>query len=111
MVCEARDEDMIEEAVRILLSPPQDPRIIVRFLVTHWPDASALQVIYVIAMAAGAVEHMFSRPESRDAAHNAWRMIGIIGVDLYTMECLGLPKLTARDLLSFWREHDRFFLD
>ncbi|RGP38688.1 hypothetical protein D1012_00730 [Pseudotabrizicola alkalilacus] len=105
------DEDLIEMAVRALLSEEQDVRSLVGQLATRWPDAPALQIIHVLAMTAGTVEHMLAAPAAKLAAQDAWRMAGLVGVDLCMMEYLALPHETAGDLLAYWLTHDRFFLD
>lgn len=104
------DEEMIEAAVRVLLSEEQDLRGLVRHLVTYWPNASALQIIYVLAMAAGSVEHMLTGPKATLCAQDTWRIAGLVGVDLCMMERLALPHETAADLMAYWLVHDRFFL-
>ncbi|MDR7126173.1 hypothetical protein [Pseudotabrizicola sp. 4114] len=106
-----KDDDLIETAVRVLLSDERDTKGLVRHLVTGWPEASALQIIHVLVMAAGAVEHMLAAPAATEAAQDAWRMAGLVGVDLRMMEHLALPRDTAGDLLAYWLAHDRFFLD
>lgn len=104
------DEEMIEAAVRVLLTDEQDLRALVRLLVTRWPDAAALQVIHVLAMAAGSVEHMLAGAAATRSAQDCWRMAGLLGVDLCMMQRMGLPTGTAADLMAYWRTHDRFFL-
>lgn len=104
------DEEMIEAVVHILLSDKQDMHGLVSQLVTRWPDASALQIIHVLAMSAGSVEHMLAGPAVAQAAQDVWRMAGLVGVDLRMMEHLALPRDTAADLRAYWLVHDRFFL-
>jgi hypothetical protein len=106
----ACDEDLIEAVIQGLLVDTADLRGLVRHLVETWPDADALQVISAVAMAAGTVEHMLAGPAATRAAQDAWRMSGLLGVDLYMMQRLGLPHGTARDLQAYWRVHDPFFL-
>lgn len=104
------DEEIIEVAVRALLSNEQDMRALVRSLVAHWPEAKALQVINALAMAAGTVEHMLASPDTKQCAQDCWRMAGLVGVDLWMMHCMDLPTDTAADLMAYWLAHDRFFL-
>ncbi|NEX46240.1 hypothetical protein [Pseudotabrizicola algicola] len=104
------EEEMIETAIGALLSQKRDARVLVGQLVSRWPEVSALQVIYVLAMSAGSLEHMLSGPEVALAAQEAWRMAGLVGVDLHMMEHLALPHQTAGDLLAYWLAHDGFFL-
>jgi hypothetical protein len=105
------DEEMIEAAVRVLLSEKQDIKSLVRFLVTNWPAVPALQIIHVLAMAAGSVEHMLADADAAHSALDAWRMAGLVGVDLRMMQAMGLPYETAADLWAYWLVHDRFFLE
>ena len=104
------DEELIEAIVTVLLSDTQDLQTLVGQLVTRWPTASALQIIHGLAMSAGAVEQMLAGPVAAQAAQDAWRMAGLVGVDLRMMEQLDLPHETAGDLLAYWQAHDRFFL-
>jgi hypothetical protein len=105
------DYEMIELAVTLLLPLEQDPRNVVRILVAKWPEASALQMIYAVSAAAGTIEHVLSGSNSEQAAGDAWRLAGLIGVDLYMMSELHLPHATANDLMSYWLSHDPFFLE
>jgi hypothetical protein len=104
------EETLIEFAITALLDDRQDPRAIVKSLVTTWPDARALSLLYALSMAASGVEHMLSAPETAMRAQDMWRIVGLLGVDLYTMQCLGLPHAVAADLHRFWISHDPFFL-
>jgi len=105
------EEILIEFAIKALLDDRQEPRSIVGALVRSWPTVPALSILYALSMAASAVEHMLSAPDTRCKAQDLWRMIGLVGVDLYTMQCLNLPRETAADLHHFWQNHDAFFLD
>ena len=104
------EEVMIEFAIKALLDESTDPRGIVRDMVHTWAEVPSLALLYTLSMAASAVEHMFSAPRTVRKAQDMWRMIGLVGVDLYTMQCLELPRDTAADLKAFWLLHDPFFL-
>ncbi len=105
------DEEVpIEFAITALLDDKQEPRAIVKTLVQTWPDAPPLSLLYVLSMAASGVEHMLLSPVTLLRAQEMWRLIGLLGVDLYTMQCMGLPRDKAADLHSFWQAHDPFFL-
>ena len=104
------EEVLIEFAITALLDEKQEPRAIVRSLVLTWPDAPPLSLLYALSMAAGGVEQMLSSPDTRLRAQEMWRLTGLLGVDLYTMQCLGIPRDTAADLHSFWLAQDPFFL-
>jgi hypothetical protein len=105
------DYDMIDLTVTLLLSLEQDPRSVVRILVGKWPEASALQLIYAVSVAAGTIENVLSGSNVEQAAADAWRLAGLIGVDLYMMSELKLPHATAKDLMRYWLSHDPFFLE
>lgn len=104
-------EAMIELVVRGLLSGQQDGRHAVRALVEARPEAAPLDIVYVLVMAAGSVEALLASPVITVAAQDCWRMAGLVGVDLWMMQRLGLPHATAADLQAYWQGHDRFFLD
>ncbi|MCB6177739.1 hypothetical protein LHP98_06295 [Rhodobacter sp. Har01] len=104
-------EAMIECVVRALLSGQQDGRLFVRDLVQSRPAAAPLDIVYVLVMAAGTVEALLASPAITGAAQDCWRMAGLVGVDLWMMERLGLPRDTTADLMAYWSTHDRYFLD
>lgn len=104
------DEVQIEFAMRALLTDQQDPRRLVSALVQGWPDAPALQTVYVLGICAGTIEHMLAGPDNTRIAQEVWRMAGLVGVDLYMMGLMGLPQDSAADLLAYWQAHDRYFL-
>jgi hypothetical protein len=105
------EDEMIEYAVRFLLSNEQDARHLVYDLVTGWPEARAQQVIYALAMSAGTVEHLLTDPDLSHTAGDVWRLSGLLGIDMWMMQSLDLPAETAADVLAYWRSHDPFFLD
>jgi hypothetical protein len=104
------EEVLIEFAITALLDEKQEPRTIVASLVQRWPDAPPLSLLYILSMAAGGVEQMLSSPDIQVRAQEMWRLTGLVGVDLYTMHCMGLPQDSSADLYNFWRAHDPFFL-
>jgi len=105
------DEVQIEFAMRFLLADRQEPRSLVAVLASRWPATQALQLVYVLSITAGTIDHMLSGPENALIAQELWRMAGLLGVDLYMMGLMGLPHDTAADILAYWQVHDRFFLD
>lgn len=105
------EEVLIEFAIEALLKDEQDPRAIVKAMVQTWPEAPSLSLLYALSMAASGVERMISAKSTTCKAQDLWRMIGLIGVDLYMMQCLNLTHQTAADLHGFWRVHDPFFLN
>lgn len=105
------EEIMIEFSIGALLESGKEPRSIVGALVRTFPAAPALSILYVLSMAASAVEQMLSASDTRRKAQDMWRMVGLIGVDLYTMKCMNIPCETAADLIGYWQSCDPFFLD
>lgn len=106
-----RLDSRIEYVVQVLVTGQGDLRRMVRHLVEGWPDEPALDIIHVIAVAAGNLDRTLSGGDLVRATGEAWRMAGLVGVDLAMMRRLGLPHDTGADLLAYWKVHDRFFLD
>lgn len=104
-------DDRIEFVIQVLFTGQGDLRRMVRHLAEDWPDDPALDIIHVIAMAAGNLECILSGEDLQRAAGEAWRMAALVGVDLAMMARLGLPHQTGADLMAYWKAHDRFFLD
>ncbi|NGM44279.1 hypothetical protein G5B31_01870 [Rhodobacter sp. SGA-6-6] len=104
-------ESRIEFVVQVLVGGRGDLRRMVRHLAEDWPEEPALDIIHVIAVAAGNLDCILAGEELKRATGEAWRMAGLVGVDLAMMRRLGLPHDTGADLLAYWKVHDRFFLD
>ena len=104
-------DSRIEYVVQVLVTGQGDLRRMVRHLAEGWPDEPALDILHVIAMAAGNLERTLDGDDLQRAAAEAWRMATLVGVDLAMMRRLGLPHDTGADLLAYWKVHDRFFLD
>ena len=104
------EEELIEFSVRLLLSDQRDARRLVHALVSGWPEAGAQELVFILSATAGTAEHMLAGPEVACAAQDVWRMAGLVGVDIYMMQLMGLPAETAADLMAYWQVHDRFFL-
>ncbi len=103
-------DDRIEFVVQVLVTGQGDLRGMVRRLATGWPDEPALDILHVIALAAGNLERTLTGDDLSRIAAEAWRMATLVGVDLAMMRRLGLPHDTGADLLAYWKVHDRFFL-
>ncbi len=104
-------ENRIEYVVQLLLTGRGDLRRMVRYLAQGWPEEPALDIIHVIAAAAGHLDSTLRGETLSRATGEAWRMAGLVGVDLAMMRRLGLPHDTGAYLLAYWKVHDRFFLD
>ena len=105
------EEELIEFSVRQVLSCQRDARKLVHDLALGWPQAGAQQLVYVLSITAGTIEHMLAGPEVARVAQDVWRMAGLVGVDIHMMQVMGLAAGTAADLMSYWQAHDPFFLD
>lgn len=104
-------DSRIEFVVQVLITGQGDLRRMVYDLAARWPDEPALDIIHVIAVAAGNLDCTLSGDHLSRATGEAWRMAGLVGVDLAMMRRLGLPHDSGADLLAYWKVHDRFFLD
>lgn len=107
----AANLDKVHFAIERLLEAPDGWRALVRSMVGRWPDAPATEMIFTLVSAASEIEAMFARGSpSREAADHGWRMAALLGVDLYAMEEIGLPRSHARDFAGYWRI-DPYFRD
>ena len=104
-------DDRLEYVIQVLVSGQGDLRRMVRHLAQGWPDEPALDIIHIIALAAGNLDRTLAGANLHRATNEAWRMAGLIGVDLAMMRRMGLPHGTGADLVAYWKVHDRFFLD
>jgi len=103
--------DRIEYVIQVLVTGQGDLRRMVRHLAENWPREPALDMIHVMAVAAGNLERNLSGPALQRSAAEGWRMASLVGVDLAMMARMGLPHQTGADLMAYWKVHDRFFLD
>ncbi len=107
----ATNLDKTHFAIEHLLAAPDGWRGLVRAMVSRWPDAPASEMIFALASAAAEIEAMFAKGSpSREGAEHGWRMAALLGVDLYAMEAIGLPRTRARDFVGYWRI-DPYFRD
>lgn len=96
--------DKIHFAIEHLLEAPDGWRGLVRDMVNRWPDAPAAEMIFTVVSAATEIEAMFATGSpSREAAEHGWRIAALLGVDLYAMEAIGLPRSRASDFAGYWR--------
>ena len=103
--------DRVEYVIQVLVTGQGDLRAMVRHLAENWPGEPALDIIHVIAVAAGNLERNLTGPALQRSAAEGWRMASLVGVDLAMMARMGLPHQTGADLMAYWKVHDRFFLD
>jgi len=96
--------DKIQFAVERLLDAPDGWRSLVRDMVARWPEAPSGELVYAIVTAASEIESMFGPGSpARDGALRGWRLAGLLGVDLYAMEAVGMPHASAADLAGYWK--------
>lgn len=107
----ANSMDKVHFAIGALLGEPEGWRAVVREMVAAWPDAPAGALILTLVTAASEIEGMFAPGSpSREASDHAWRLAALLGVDLYAMEAIGLPRGKAGDFVAYWRI-DPYFRD
>lgn len=106
----AEIDRLCEFAIGFLLSGQGDARRLAANLVMSRPDRSPLEVIFVLASSAAAIEGVLSGPQSRALALDTWRIAALLGVDLHMMELRQHPNGYCHDLLHYWQTEDPYFL-
>lgn len=101
---------LCEYAINFLLNGQGDARRLAANVVMSRPDRSPLEVVFVLSSAAAAIEEVLAGTNSRALAVDAWRIAGLLGVDLHMMDVHGLPHDHCHQLLHYWQTHDRYFL-
>jgi len=103
--------DKVHFAIEQLLDAPDGWRAAVREMVHRWPDVPAAELIFTLASAASEIEAMFAPGSpAREGADHGWRLAALLGVDLYAMESIGLPRARAADFAGYWAV-DPYFRD
>ena len=96
-------------AIEQLMEPGDAWRALVRDMVARWPDVPPLELSMSLVAAAAAIEGSFTgEGPSAQAAARGYRLAALLSVDYYAMELLGMPRGTARDYLTYWKQ-DPFF--
>lgn len=105
-------EGMIEFALEALLSGRDGRRrAVVRRMVMRWPDAPALQIVLAISSAGALIEDSLGgTTQDAGEAALAYKLAALLAADVFALEQSGYAPATARDLLSFWRLIDPYFL-
>lgn len=97
------DFEKVHFAIERLLDTPDGWRPLVREMVGRWPEAPAGELILALVTAAAEIEAMFGPGSpARDGAAQGWRLAGLLGVDLYAMQAVGMAHAKAADLPRFW---------
>lgn len=97
------DFEKVQFAIERLLDAPDGWRPLVREMVGRWPEAPPGELILALVTAAAEIEAMFGPGSpARDGAAQGWRLAGLLGVDLYAMQAVGMAHATAADLARFW---------
>ena len=106
-------DNMIDLAIARVSEGPDGARRAVSELATRWPNATGLQIVFVMVSAGHAIERVFTgendTPNTETA--QALRMASLLSVDLFAMEKRGNFSPTGADLLDYWREADPFFIE
>lgn len=111
MSVDGDDIDRLSEfAIDFLLSGQGDARQLAARLAQGRPDRPSLEVIFILASAAAAIEEVLAGADSKALALDAWRIATLLGVDLHMMQLRGHPIACCGDLLRYWRSVDPFFL-
>lgn len=98
-------------AIEALFNGNDGWRSLIRDLVHLWPDASILEICFALVEAASAIEGNFgANSPSRTQSAQAYRLAALVTADLYAMVAIGGYGSRARDLASYWRDHDDYFL-
>ena len=102
---------MIDFAIARVSDGAQGPRIAVAELARRWPDATGLQLIFVLVSAAHAIEEVFAGDEREHyEVGMTLRMAALLGTDLFALQQRGNFAPTGRQLLQYWAEFDGYFL-
>ncbi len=103
-------DEISEFAINYLLSGSGTARSLPLAFAQRAPDQSALQVIYVLSIAASGIESLFDSAEMKALATEVWRMAALVGVDLHMMQSHQPPSSNCAGLIHYWQTVDGFFL-
>lgn len=103
-------DDFCEFAIQFLLSRQGGPKALAVTLARRSPDRSALELIFILSLAASSIEEVFGGAEINAISAETWRVSALVGVDLHMMQCRGMPHASCADLLHYWQTVDRYFL-
>ena len=88
---------------------PDDWRRLPLQLVTRWPDQNPERILRAFADATAHLRHPDPRQPS-PARRHFFLNIALVALDLARMEEQASPGAVNQDLLSFWLQHDAYFL-
>jgi len=102
---------MIDFAIARVTGAAEGPRLVVAELARRWPDATGLELIFVLVSAAHAIEDVFAGDEQEHPEVSlTLRMAALLGTDLFALQQRGNFAPTGQQLLTYWSEFDGFFL-
>ena len=105
-------DKMIDFAIAQVSDTPDGYRAVVRELAAKWPDVTGAQIVFVLVSAAHAIERVFDAvPEPRVEVQQTFRVAALLASDLFALQKRGNFAPSGRDLTSYWRESDPFFLN
>ena len=103
---------MIDFAIARISDTPDGYRPVVRELALEWPDVSGAQIVFVLVSSAHAIERVFDAAnEPRAEVQQTFRIAALLASDLFAMQKRSNFAPTGRDLMSYWKENDPFFLN
>jgi hypothetical protein len=105
-------DTMIDFAIARISDTPNGYRSVVRDMATEWPDVTGAQLVFVLVSSAHAIERVFdSAPEPRAEVQQAFRIAALLASDLFALQKRSNFAPTGRDLMSYWKDSDPFFLN
>jgi hypothetical protein len=102
---------MIDFTIAQVSQSPDGYREVVRELASRWPEATGLQIVFVLVSAADAIERVFAQ----DLAHHkevdqTMKMAALLSTDLFALQRRANFSPTGRDLVRYWKEVDPYFI-
>ena len=90
-------------ALERLLGGPSDWSGLAEDLAKHWPDAPVGEMILALMSASRSIEKNFrvGGPAHEGAVHG-YRLAGLLGMDLYALQVVGITAPLGRDLTAWW---------
>lgn len=90
-------------ALERLLEGPSAWHGLTETLAARWPNAPAGEMIYALMTAARTIEgHFLEGGPAHEGAVHGYRLAGLIGMDLYALQVVGVTAPCGRDLTRWW---------
>lgn len=95
--------DMGVFALERLLEGPPSWHGLPEAIAERWPEAPAGEIIYALVAAASTIEgHFLQGGPAHEGAVHGYRLAGLIGMDLYALQVVGVTAPLGRDLARWW---------